>query len=306
MAVPKPPQLRYPIRKIDSLDDYLEIKVIQYAPPKFDTNVNNLTVSTSSETLKTSGNLEKPLITIQLPIPQGINDTSSVSWGDDSLNTAAALGANLAQDVLTSGDFIKSSGKALQDSITALTSGANSGAAQQVLLSKFSSSLVNSIGGNTATTPEGLLTRATGKVLNPHMELLFKSVTLRSFSFAFDLSPRDPEEALVVKQIIRIFKKHMAAKAGKGGVGEGAGGVFISSPEVFQLTYKTGAKKHRFLNSFKPMALQNMSVNYTGSGTYATYEDSTPVHMQMTLSFQELNPIYFEDYDDEKDTGVGY
>ena len=306
MAVPKPTQLRYPIRKIDSLDDYLEIKVIQYTPPKFDTNVNNLTVSTSSETLKTSGNLEKPLITIQLPIPQGINDTSSVSWGDDSLNTAAALGANLAQDVLTSGDFIKSSGKALQDSITALTSGANSGAAQQVLLSKFSSSLVNSIGGNTATTPEGLLTRATGKVLNPHMELLFKSVTLRSFSFAFDLSPRDPEEALVVKQIIRIFKKHMAAKAGKGGVGEGAGGVFISSPEVFQLTYKTGAKKHRFLNSFKPMALQNMSVNYTGSGTYATYEDSTPVHMQMTLSFQELNPIYFEDYDDEKDTGVGY
>ena len=98
----------------------------------------------------------------------------------------------------------------------------------------------------------------------------------------------------------------MAAKSGKGGVGEGAGGVFISSPEVFQLTYKTGARKHRFLNSFKPMALQNMSVNYTGSGTYATYEDSTPVHMQMTLSFQELNPIYFEDYDDEKDIGVGY
>ena len=306
MAVPKPTQLRYPIRKIDSLDDYLEIKVIQYAPPKFDTNVNNLTVSTSSETLKTSGNLEKPLITIQLPIPQGINDTSSVGWGEDSLNTAAALGANLTQDVLTSGDFLKSSGKALQDAITALTSGANSGAAQQVLLSKFSSSLVNSVGGNTATTPEGLLTRATGKVLNPHMELLFNSVTLRSFSFAFDLAPRDSKEALVVKQIIRIFKKHMAAKAGKGGVGEGAGGVFISSPEVFQLTYKTGAKKHRFLNSFKPMALQNMSVNYTGSGTYATYEDSTPVHMQMTLSFQELNPIYFEDYDDEKDIGVGY
>jgi hypothetical protein len=306
MAVPKPPQLRYPIRKIDSLDDYLEIKVIQYVPPKFDTNVNNLTVSTSSETLKTSGNLEKPLITIQLPIPQGINDTSSVGWGEDSLNTAAALGANLTQDVLTSGDFMKPSGKALQDAITALTSGANSGAAQQVLLSKFSSSLVNSVGGNTATTPEGLLTRATGKVLNPHMELLFNNVTLRSFSFQFDLAPRDSKEALVVKQIIRTFKKHMAAKSGKGGVGEGAGGVFISSPEVFQLTYKTGARKHRFLNSFKPMALQNMSVNYTGSGTYATYEDSTPVHMQMTLSFQELNPIYFEDYDDEKDIGVGY
>ena len=304
MAVPKPPQLRYPIRKIDSLDDYLEIKVIQYAPPKFDTNKNDLTVSTSNESL--AGNLKKPLITIQLPIPQGINDTSSVSWGENSLNTAAALGANIAESTLKGGNLIDSGGQALQDLATALTSSATSGVAQQVVLSKITSNLVNSIGGNTATTPEGLLTRATGKVLNPHMELLFNNVTLRSFSFAFDLAPRDSKEALVVKQIIRTFKKHMAAKSGKGGVGEGAGGVFISSPEVFQLTYKTGARKHRFLNSFKPMALQNMTVNYTGSGTYATYEDSTPVHMQMTLSFQELNPIYFEDYDDKNDTGVGY
>ena len=304
MAVPKPPQLRYPIRKIDSLDDYLEIKVIQYAPPKFDTNKNDLTVSTSNESL--AGNLKKPLITIQLPIPQGINDTSSVSWGENSLNTAAALGANIAESTLKGGNLIDSGGQALQGLATALTSSATSGVAQQVVLSKITSNLVNSIGGNTATTPEGLLTRATGKVLNPHMELLFNNVTLRSFSFAFDLAPRDSKEALVVKQIIRTFKKHMAAKSGKGGVGEGAGGVFISSPEVFQLTYKTGARKHRFLNSFKPMALQNMTVNYTGSGTYATYEDSTPVHMQMTLSFQELNPIYFEDYDDKNDTGVGY
>jgi hypothetical protein len=304
MAVPKPPQLRYPIRKIDSFDDYLEIKVIQYAPPKFDTNKNDLTVSTSNESL--AGNLKKPLITIQLPIPQGINDTSSVSWGENSLNTAAALGANIAESTLKGGNLIDSGGQALQDLATALTSSATSGVAQQVVLSKITSNLVNSIGGNTATTPEGLLTRATGKVLNPHMELLFNNVTLRSFSFQFDLAPRDSKEALVVKQIIRTFKKHMAAKSGKGGVGEGAGGVFISSPEVFQLTYKTGARKHRFLNSFKPMALQNTTVNYTGSGTYATYEDSTPVHMQLTLTFQELNPIYFEDYDDEKDTGVGY
>jgi hypothetical protein len=39
-----------------------------------------------------------------------------------------------------------------------------------------------------------------------------------------------------------------------------------------------------------------MSVNYTGSGTYATYSDATPVHMVMTLTFQELTPIYREDY----------
>jgi hypothetical protein len=58
----------------------------------------------------------------------------------------------------------------------------------------------------------------------------------------------------------------------------------------------SGGKPHPFLNQFKICALNAMSVNYTASGTYATYSDATPVHMQMTLTFQELTPIYREDY----------
>ena len=139
------------------------------------------------------------------------------------------------------------------------------------------------------------------------MELLFKSVSLRSFTFGFDFAPRDADEALEVKNIIRAFKKYMAPKnAGQNNsTNSGPGGIFISSPNVFQLEYRTGNKKHPFLNSFKPMALTNMSVNYAASGAYATYEDATPVHLQMNLAFQELNPVYFEDYTDS-DTGVGY
>lgn len=50
-----------------------------------------------------------------------------------------------------------------------------------------------------------------------------------------------------------------------------------------------------------------MNISYTGSGTYSTYQDGTPVHMQMSLTFKELNPIYAEDYDtDEGQIGVGY
>jgi hypothetical protein len=67
----------------------------------------------------------------------------------------------------------------------------------------------------------------------------------------------------------------------------------------------SGANPHPFLNKFKICALKGMSVNYTGSGTYATYADATPVHMIMTLNFQELTPIFAEDYKNS-DEGVGY
>jgi len=55
------------------------------------------------------------------------------------------------------------------------------------------------------------------------------------------------------------------------------------------------------------MALLNMAVNYTGAGTYATYDNTAPVHMKVNLSFQELNPIYSEDYETEEGKeGTGF
>jgi len=122
--------------------------------------------------------------------------------------------------------------------------------------------------------------------------------------------PRSKKESEQIKDIIRFFKSEMAAK--KGAETGAAAGLFIKSPSVFKLQYMSGGKSHPFLNQFKICALTSMSVNYTGSGTYATYSDATPVHMIMTLAFQELTPIYNEDYVDKNGkikktlTGTGY
>ncbi|MEC8552773.1 MAG: hypothetical protein VXY93_19930, partial [Pseudomonadota bacterium] len=110
----------------------------------------------------------------------------------------------------------------------------------------------------------------------------------------------------VIKKIIRAFKKSLNAKNGSTGENKSSG-LFIKSPDVFQLTYKTGGKNHQFLHKFKPMALLNIAVNYTGAGTYATYDNTAPVHTKIDLTFQELNPIYSEDYDTEEGLeGTGF
>ena len=135
------------------------------------------------------------------------------------------------------------------------------------------------------------------------MELLFKGVSLREFAFEYDLAPRDGNEAKEIKKIITTLKRAMAPRTSSDN--STGSGLFISAPRVFQLQYMSGNKKHPFLHSFKPMAMKGMAVNYTGSGNYSVYGDSTPVHMKISMNFQELNPIYFEDYSD-KDIGVGY
>jgi hypothetical protein len=104
----------------------------------------------------------------------------------------------------------------------------------------------------------------------------------------------------------------MSAKGGSSG--DYNKGLFIKSPNIFQLVYSTGVGTHEYLNRFKPMALKNMSVNYTGSGTYATYTNTSPVHYKLNLQFQEIDPIYAEDYNitsagnegQELNYGVGF
>ena len=164
----------------------------------------------------------------------------------------------------------------------------------------FGSMAANVFGANTSF--EGLLSRSTGQIINPNLELLFTGVALRSFTFDFNFVPRSGPEGEAVKKIIRMFKKAMSAKTTSS-----VNNVLLSAPNVFRLTYKSGSADHPFLNKFKIMALDNMAVNYTASGQYATYDNGTPVHMQMQLSFKELNPIYAEDYDDGVGLeGVGY
>ena len=290
--------LRYPQKSIGKDADYLEIGVIQYVPPGFgsDEDKRNLRAPTGTEV----NSKQKAEKTIQLPIPSNIGDTNQVNWGDDSLNSLALFGADQINKVLESRNIVGGVGELLNNVLGAGREVLIRGGAQEAIKQSFTSALVNSLGGN--TTPQGLISRATGSVINPNMELLFEGVNLRSFAFDFDFAPRDEKESNVVKEIIRIFKISMAPKTGSNTAGAG---LFISAPNIFLLKYKSGSQDHPYLNKFKPCALTSMGMNYTGSGSYATYADKTPVHMKLSLSFTELNPIYNEDYK-PSDIGVGY
>jgi len=297
---------RYPIARLENDSDYLEIKVVEYQPPGFDTvstgSGSGLRLQTSSESLKK--NKENILGTILLPVPESVTDSNGVTWGEDTLNGLAATALGIANDVITANsvkDAVQEGGDRAGDAVKQLV---NDKGSISAINSIFASAAVNALGGT--TSPEGILARQSGSILNPNMELLFGGVQLRTFSFDFDFAPRDPRESNEIKKIIRAFKVSMNAKNGSTG-DDPSSGLFIKSPDIFQLTYKTGGKNHEFLHKFKPMALLNMAVNYTGAGTYATYDNTAPIHMKMNLTLQELNPIYSEDYETEEGKeGTGF
>ena len=297
--------LRYPNARIDTDSDFLEIRVVEYKPPGFELGSQagqGLSLGTSTDALQE--NIENPLGFIFLPIPETIQDSNAVSWGDDSINGLAAAGLKATKSAIESGNIAKGLFNGVKDFGGNIVDAVGDKTSQDLTSSFFASKAVNIMGGNTSL--DGVLSRSSGQIVNPNMELLFNGVTLRSFSFNFDLAPRDEKESDTIKKMLRIFKQNMQAKKSADG-GSNTSGPFLRSPNVFQLNYKTGRRNHNFLHKFKPMALLNMAVNYTGGGTYATYDDTTPVHMKLDLSFQELNPVYSEDYDSEEGKeGVGF
>lgn len=288
---------RYPLTKLDSSDDYLKITILEYKPPGF--------VPTSGFALPTAGELSgyetsTPKGTIILPIPDDVKDSNGVTWGNSSLGPIQALAAAAGESFIKNpGDVIKNAESSMGKILSASQTGTAQKTAQAVGISFGISKL---LGGNESTN--NFTSRYAGAVFNSNIELVFSSVNLReAFTFGFDIVPRSQKEAQQVKDIIRAFKKHSAAKKSIGA----ATGLFLKAPEVFKLEYMNGTRPHPYLNKFKICALQSMGVNYTPSGTYATYADAAPVNMTLTLSFKELTPIYSEDYDTGAGTeGTGY
>ena len=242
---------------------------------------------------------------IELPMPQELNDSNSVTWGDDRVNAIELAGLAVAQKVMKDG-VVESIDNA-QKAIRALNAGISipglNEDTQSAIRAAISGAAVGQLGGN--ITAQSVVTRATGQILNNNLELLFKGVNLRSFPYSITFSPRNPKESRVVKSIIRSLKMSMAAKAGE--FNGGAQGIFLKSPDVFQLRYLRDGRDHPFLNRFKLCALTGLNLNYTNAGTYSSYEDGTPVNIRMDVTFKEINPIYFEDYlQNDSGNGVGY
>ena len=289
--------MRYPTDMIDSSMDYFKIEILKNIKQGGGFgSISALSSGSRAAQISDQYANEGARKTIILPIPGNIQDNNGAQWGENKLNDFAAAALGIVGSVVES-DNLKDIPGNVTKKMNELQSGGGGSDVANYAKMVAATTAVNALGAN--VTIGGLLSRSSGQVINQNLEMVFGGVTIRSFNFGWDLVPRSREEAYVVKSIIKSLKIHSAAKLDNDGMG------FLNAPDIFRIGYYKGGKPHPFLNRFKTCALTNMSVNYTGSGTYTTYDDGTPVHMKLDISFKELNPIYREDHEEVTDA-VGY
>ena len=327
--------LQYPIDLDTDIQDYFEIQVFKYRPagslPGIDSTNQGYNPAGANQLrggyysgANRRGNrqnfrLQDLQSTIQLPMPPSIKDNNSVDFGGGSMSgfAAAIFGPTVAK--FLSGEAVPDKGdENLLQSIRSKATGILTGSvdlAKETLGAGFGAlrnkefrrvTELNAIAQAVAALGVNIdvnqaITRTSGAVRNPNLELLFKGPALRNFSFTIRLTPRDPDEAKRIRMIIRVLKQHSAVKRNANVFGDAETSNFlIGTPDVFKLRY-IKAKTQRDikgLNKFKTCALTSISVDYTGEvGRFAAYEeDSQPVTTIISLAFTELTPLYDEDY----------
>ena len=263
------PNLRYPLTLEDSKQDKIKFEMLEYKPSTF-----------ARETLgfqRPSVN-RKPIGRVYLPIPAGISDTNNCNWGSDEMNPAQIAASNIALGGITGG------GEGLSKAIDGIVSSAlkDKGADVKTAVSTL-------IAGEASGAGSGLLKRVTGGVLNPNLELLFGGPGLRQFGFTFKMSARSEDEAKQIIGILRFFKQGMSPQ-------KSTTNLFVKAPHTFRITYLHKNNPHKFLNEFKECALTSLTTNYTPEAQYATFYDGVMVSYEMQMQFQELDPVFNEDY----------
>ena len=240
---------------------------IQKEIPVSKDNIKNTLLSFSPFSPESGYNVKKADIIMYMPV--GIQETYSNQWdrGD----------AGFARTALESYEGAKF------DSLEAI---------EKMLkeVGKFSSNYLKESAGRYAGQQVGIqdldkyaLKRfANETAVQPQYELYFNRPNPRTFTFDFKMIPKNKQEAKQIQAIIHTFRKYSAPFYEGNETSR-----YYKYPSLFNIEFWNADK----LFKIYPCALENITVNYTGTGTPGTHRDGRPIQTDMTLTFVESKLI---------------
>ena len=212
-----------------------------------------------------STNEDSMLSSIGLYIPPAALTTKFT--GDYSSKDGAATTA--AMGSISKGEFLKSLRATGEKISTAVASAADTG---------------------------GFLS-ARGLTPNNHVALLYKGPgSFRDHSFAFKFFPKNKPESDLVRNIISEFKNGMLPiMDGSTGDATVLNSSFFKSPRHHKIKFFNGAGENPYLFNIGTSVIKDMSVNYDPQSLVGFHSDGSPVQIDLTLTFQEIELQVSED-----------
>lgn len=228
---------------------------------------------------------DEPTFVVIFPIPTNLNENFSVSYNDAKLGPiTGALAEGARQGAAEAGGGVMSQ-----------LGGALSGAATTGLKEAGSGAYALGVSRISNETIRANIDKATGVVPNPHLAAIFQDIGLRTHSFTFRFSPKNKQEADLLKKIVKTIKRRMLP--GTALSAESSTGPLFSFPDVVDISFGPEKDAPYFIQR---SVLESMTVNYAPNGTPAFFKDGSPTDIEIGLNFKEIRVVTRNDYDDKK------
>ena len=243
---------------------------------------------------------------IMLPMPQDLSTESNQQWQGKQF-TASGRAAVAA---LAAGNF------SFASSVVENIAG-NAVAIQNALTTSVLNSIPG-VGGNLEFNDVSGSTR--GVVINPNAELLYDAPEMREIGMIFRLVPRNYDESIEIREIVRMFRQASMPSWGSedvdlvsgqkeqtGSFNFGDMNNWIHVPKLCKFTFMTGSNANKHIIQYKPCAISGVEVNYTPDGTWSAHTNpnqdvsvevtpgSPPTAVELRLNFMETKLIYADE-----------
>jgi hypothetical protein len=228
-------------------------------------------VKDNSLSIKRKATVRMP-VSICMYMPPSVDVKYGADYQDTEIGTGTAAIGNAVQDIIAGGGVMDTVVSGLKNNAGAVGDGATRGAMGAI-------DVIPGFAGSNA-----VFEMQRGFIKAPRMELAFKGIPKRDFSYEFKMMPKSAAEAEMAKNIIKTFKMYMLPEI------KSAASMQLTTPATFDIQYMHLGEENMNLNKIGTCVLTNMDVKY-GGDKYKTHADAVPVESSMTLSFKELDLV---------------
>lgn len=267
--------------------------------------VNNAASSTDMTTLSQVAMNQQTKQTIVMYMPEKITTAYGLDYQGESLQIAAAgkglieLTGQVLSGAVSISEAAKSELIAELGEQYGLTLGAN-----------FIDQLGSLVGAQVGA--KAFLEKNRRRVVNPHMQFMFRAVNQRSFEYSFSLVANSEDESKAIDNIIRTFKFFAHPTVSDAGRYHGY-------PAEFDIQYYSREldssgqdylQENDWINRIGRCYLSSISVDYSGAGIFSTHKHqesaipntlqgetakirsgNPPTHISISLTFSELETL---------------
>lgn len=142
---------------------------------------------------------------------------------------------------------------------------------------------------NGASKYVGAAAGLTGFPIDPRVEIIFSNTDQRQFAFEVLMAPRNPQESIAIKNIIRALRFYSAPELTTD----------VTSllplyipPAEFDITFFTRGEENTNIPRINTCVLERTEVDYAPTGVYSTFTNGQPVAVRLSMGFREIEPLH--------------